>query len=100
GRLYAFGSAPGQIAAHATVACLCRPLRPDSVRGTYRLATRGLRQLTGRVDATLYFTEGNDTTRHVTYSLHQRLDAIKLGGRYRSRLPIRVSAYPSTSPSE
>lgn len=77
GRLYAFGSAPGQIAAHATVACLCRPLRPDSVRGTYRLATRGLRQLTGRVDATLYFTEWNDTTRHVTYSLHQRIDAIK-----------------------
>jgi hypothetical protein len=77
GRLYAFGSAPGQIAAHATVACLCRPLRPDSVRGTFQLATRGLRQLTGRVDATLYFTEWNDTTRHATYSLHQRIDAIK-----------------------
>ena len=77
GRPYAFGAAPGQIAAHATVACLCRPLRPDSVRGTYLLATRGLRQLTGRVDATLYFTEWNDPARHVTYSLHQRIDAIK-----------------------
>ncbi len=72
-----FGAGPGQIAAHATVACLCRPLRPDSVGGTYLLATRGLRQLTGRVDATLYFTEWNDTARHVTYSLHQRIDAIK-----------------------
>src|SRR5439155_26854541 len=61
GKPYAFGTGPGQIAAHATVACLCRPLRPDSVRGTYLLATRGLRQLTGRVDATLYFTEWNDT---------------------------------------
>ena len=77
GRPYAFGDGPGQIAAHATVACLCRPLRPDSVRGTYLLATRGLRQLTGRVDATLYFTEWNDPARHVTYSLHQRIDAIK-----------------------
>ena len=77
GKPYAFGAGPGQIAAHATVACLCRPLRPDSVRGTYLLATRGLRQLTGRVDATLYFTEWNDTARHVTYSLHQRIDAIK-----------------------
>jgi len=77
GKPYAFGTGPGQIAAHATVACLCRPLRPDSVRGTYLLATRGLRQLTGRVDATLYFTEWNDTARHVTYSLHQRIDAIK-----------------------
>ncbi len=77
GRPYAFGAGPGQIAAHATVACLCRPLRPDSVGGTYLLATRGLRQLTGRVDATLYFTEWNDASRHVTYSLHQRIDAIK-----------------------
>jgi len=77
GRPYAFGAGPGQIAAHATVACLCRPLRPDSVRGTFLLATRGLRQLTGRVDATLYFTEWNDPARHVTYPLHQRIDAIK-----------------------
>jgi len=77
GRPYAFGDGPGQIAAHATVACLCRPLKPDSVRGAYLLATRGLRQLTGRVDATLYFTEWNDPARHVTYSLHQRIDAIK-----------------------
>src|SRR6266705_3658546 len=42
GRPYAFGAGPGQIAAHATVACLCRPLRPDSLGGTYLLATRGL----------------------------------------------------------
>src|SRR5213592_921506 len=65
------------IPAYGTVTCLCRPLRPDSVRGTYTLATRGLRQITGRVDATLYFTEWNDATRHVTYSLHQRIDLVK-----------------------
>jgi hypothetical protein len=59
------------------VTCLCRPLKPDSVRGTFTLATRGLRQITGRVDATLYFTEWNDAARHVTYPLHQRIDLLK-----------------------
>jgi len=77
GTPYALGHAPAPIPAYATVACLCRPLKPDSVRGSFELATRGLRQLTGRVDATLYFTEWSDSSRHVTYSLHQRIDAIK-----------------------
>jgi len=74
---YTLGPPPGRIPAFATVACLCRPLKPDSVRGAFLLATRGLRQLTGRIDATLYFTEWNDSSRHVIYSLHQRIDAIK-----------------------
>jgi len=74
---YALGPPPAPIPAYATVTCLCRPLKPDSVRGTFTLATRGLRQITGRVDATLYFTEWNDTARHVTYSLHQRIDLLK-----------------------
>lgn len=74
---YPIGPPPARIPAYATASCLCRPLRPDSVRGTFLLATRGLRQLSGRVDATLYFTEWNDPSRHGTYSLHQRLDAIK-----------------------
>ena len=74
---YALGPAPARIPAYGTVTCLCRPLRPDSVRGTFTLATRGLRQITGRVDATLYFTEWNDATRHVTYPLHQRIDLLK-----------------------
>ena len=74
---YTLGPPPGRIPAVATVACLCRPLKPDSVRGAFLLATRGLRQLTGRIDATLYFTEWNDSSRHVIYSLHQRIDAIK-----------------------
>ena len=74
---YPLGPAPARVAAFASVTCLCRPLRPDSVRGTFLLATRGLRQLTGRVDANLYFTEWNDSSRHVTYALHQRIDAIK-----------------------
>lgn len=74
---YALGAPPAAIPAFATVVCLCRPLKPDSVRGTFLLATRGMRQLTGRVDATLYFTEWHDRARHATYSLHQRIDAIK-----------------------
>ncbi len=74
---YPLGPPPARIPAYATVTCLCRPLKPDSARGAFRLATRGLRQITGRVDATLYFTEWNDPARHVTYSLHQRVDLVK-----------------------
>ena len=74
---YALGPPPGRLPAYATVACLCRPLKPDSVRGTFLLATRGLRQITGRVDATLFFTEWADPARHVTYPLHQRIDLVK-----------------------
>ncbi len=74
---YMLGPPPARIPAYATVTCLCRPLKPDSVRGTFTLATRGLRQITGRVDATLYFTEWNDAARHVSYPLHQRIDLLK-----------------------
>src|ERR1043166_3135712 len=74
---YALGPADARIPAYATVTCFCHPLKPDSVRGTFRLATRGLRQITGRVDATLYFTEWNDPARHATYPLHQRIDLVK-----------------------
>ncbi len=74
---YALGPPDARIPAYATVTCFCHPLKPDSVRGTFRLATRGLRQITGRVDATLYFTEWNEPARHATYSLHQRIDLVK-----------------------
>ena len=74
---YPIGAPPAPIAASATVTCLCRPLKLDSLPGTFLLATRALRQLTGRLDATMYFAEWNDPSRHVTYYLHQRIDAIK-----------------------
>ena len=74
---YTLGPADARIPAYATVTCFCQPLKPDSVRGTFRLATRGLRQITGRVDATLYFAEWNAPTRHTTYPLHQRIDLVK-----------------------
>ena len=74
---YPLGPPPARIPAYGTVTCFCGPLKPDSVRGAFLLATRGLRQITGRVDATLYFTEWNDAVRHVTYSLHQRIDLVK-----------------------
>ena len=77
GVAYSIGTGTGQIPGFGTVACLCSPLRPDSLRGTLRLVTRGMRQLTGRVDATLYLTEWNDASRHATYLAHQRFDAIK-----------------------
>ena len=77
GTAYPIGAPPGRIPAYATITCLCEPLKLDSARGTIVLATRGLRQLDGRVDATLYFGEWNHPSRHLTYFLHQRFDAIK-----------------------
>ena len=74
---YELGSPPARIPALETATCFCRPLRPDSVRGTFTLVTRGMRQITGRVDAALYFTAWNDSSLHVMYPLHQRLDAVK-----------------------
>ena len=65
------------IPARATVTCLCRPLRPDSVRGTYTVQTRGARQIAGRIDATLYFTAWNDSTKHATYRLRQRIHGVR-----------------------
>jgi hypothetical protein len=71
---YRLGS---EIPAYATVTCLCRPLRPDSVRGTYTMSTRGIRQLAGRIDATLYFTAWDDSSVHATYQLKQRIHGVR-----------------------
>ena len=71
---YALGT---DIPASGTVTCLCRPLRPDSVRGTYTVETRGLRQLAGRIDATLYFTAWDAPGVHATYALRQRLHGVR-----------------------
>ena len=74
---YRLGPLPARIPAWATVTCLCRPLKPDSVRGTYVLSSGGMAQLTGRIDATLYFTAWADTAVHATYRLRQRIYAVK-----------------------
>ena len=74
GRPYPLGDS---IPAVATVTRMGRPLRPDSVRGTYTLQTRGSRQLAGRIDATLYFTAWNDSTVHQTYRLRQRIHGVR-----------------------
>lgn len=73
-RPYALGT---DIPAVATVICLCRPLRPDSVRGTYEIHTRGSRQLAGRIDATLHFTAWHDPDVHATYGLRQRIHGVR-----------------------
>ncbi len=65
------------IPAWGTVTCLCRPMRPDSVRGTYVMQTRGTRQIAGRIDATLYFTAWDDSTRQATYRLRQRIHGVR-----------------------
>jgi len=74
---YRVGPPLAGIPAWATVTCLCRPLKPDSVRGTYVLSSGGMAQLTARIDATLYFTAWADTAVHATYRLRQRIYAVK-----------------------
>jgi hypothetical protein len=34
-------------------------------------------QIIGRIDATLFFTVWNDTSRHASYRLRQRIDALQ-----------------------
>ena len=77
GTAYPLGPSPGGIPAYGTVSCLCSPLRPDSVRGTYGIVQRGNYSIIGRIDATLFFTEWNDSTKHATYRLRQRIDAVR-----------------------
>lgn len=74
---FALGPKPPAQLALGTVACLCRPLKPDSVVGTLTIAQRGLVQLTGRIDATLYFTAWDDSTKHATYRLRQVIYGVK-----------------------
>ena len=74
GHAYPLGDS---IPAWGTVICLCRPMRPDSVRGTYAMQTRGTRQIAGRIAATLYFTAWNDSTKHATYRLRQRIHGVR-----------------------
>lgn len=71
------GPPPAGLPAFATVTCLCRPLRPDSVRGTLTILQRGLRQITARIDARLYFTAWHDSTAHVVYPLRQKFFGVK-----------------------
>lgn len=71
------GPRPPGVPAVGTVACLCRPLRPDSVVGALSIAHRGLAQITGRIDATLYFTAWDDSTKHRTYRLRQVIYGVK-----------------------
>jgi hypothetical protein len=77
GRPYALGGRDAPIPAFATVACLCRPLRPDSVRGTYEMDKRGIAQITGRLDATLFFTAWDGSGQHASYRLRQRIEGVK-----------------------
>jgi len=76
GTPYPLGEAAG-LPAYGTVTCLCRPLKPDSVRGTFTLSHRGVAQIYGRIDATLFFTAWDDSSRHATYRLRQRIDGIR-----------------------
>jgi hypothetical protein len=75
GTIYPLG--PHGIPAYGTVTCLCRPVKPDSVRGTFTISQRGMGQIVGRIDATLFFTAWDDTSRHASYRLRQRIDGMR-----------------------
>ncbi|HWZ29408.1 MAG TPA: hypothetical protein VNX15_12645 [Gemmatimonadales bacterium] len=77
GRAYTVGGPRAEIGAVGTVACLCRPLKPDSIRGTYELERLGIAQITGHVDVTFYFTAWDDPSVHATYRLRQRIEGVK-----------------------
>jgi hypothetical protein len=74
GTVYPLGPAPAGIPAYGTVTCLCRPLKPDSMAGNFTMLHRGIGQFYGRIDATLFFTAWDDSSRHVSYRLRQRID--------------------------
>jgi hypothetical protein len=71
------GPPPARIPAYGTVTRLGTPLRTDSVRGTFVLGQRGLRSITGRVDARFYLTAWGDSAAHTTYELHQKIFGVK-----------------------
>lgn len=77
GKAYRVGGPRSEIPAFGTVACLCHPLRPDSVRGTYELERLGIAQITGHIDVTLFFTAWDDPKVHGTYRLKQRIEGVK-----------------------
>jgi hypothetical protein len=74
---YALGPPPARIPAYGTVTCLCQPLKPDSIRGTFTISQRGVAQIVARIDATLFFTQWADSSQHATYRLRQRVDGLK-----------------------
>jgi hypothetical protein len=44
---------------------------------SFGMSQRGIGQIYGRIDATLFFTAWDDTSRHATYRLRQRIDALR-----------------------
>ena len=77
GKPYTVGGPRAEIPAAGAVACLCRPFRPDSVRGSYELERLGIAQITGHVDVTLFFTAWYNPSVHTTYKLKQRIEGVK-----------------------
>jgi hypothetical protein len=77
GRVYSVGGKRADIPGFGTVACLCHPLRPDSVRGTYELERLGIAQITGHIDVTLFFTAWDNPAVHESYRLKQRIEGVK-----------------------
>jgi len=52
-------------------------LRPDSVRGDFRLLSQGMMHTIARIDASLYFSHWDDSTKVVVEQMRRRLDFIR-----------------------
>ena len=52
-------------------------LRPDSVRGEFRLLGQGMMHTIARIDASLYFSDWDDSTKVVVERMRRRLDFIR-----------------------
>jgi hypothetical protein len=56
-------------------------LRPDSVRGEFKLISQGMMHTIGRIDAWLYFSHWDDSTKTVVERLRRRVDFLRPPGR-------------------
>ena len=52
-------------------------LRPDSVRGQFRLLGQGMMHTIARIDANLYFSDWDDSTKIVVERMRRRLDFVR-----------------------
>ena len=73
----ALGGPDGLAAALGSRIGLGPILRPDSVRGEFRLLGQGMMHTIARIDASLYFSHWNDSTKVVVERMRRRLDFIR-----------------------
>jgi len=77
GQVQTLGGPDGLPAALGSRIGLGPILRPDSVRGQFRLLSQGMMHTIARIDASLYFSHWDDSTKVVIERMRRRLDFIR-----------------------